>query len=121
LYLLRLISGGVTSGYKSAVDIAKGSYIDRHTITKWNAYVISNETIIFDQAFEFKDARTGATDVSMPNSGFMITQAIRFNNKAHKITLTTTKSAVPVTIGRIRTGPGFTFPTTHLTVTQTVK
>ena len=50
----------------------------------------ANGSIVVSQAFIFNDARTGATNVVAPNSGFQITHTAILNQDG-SVTLTTSK------------------------------
>jgi hypothetical protein len=109
-----------TSTWFPAARFVPGVYFDRHLVPTL-FYIRRDESSEQDQAFEFRDTRTGANDISMPNSGFIIRQDIYKRLGSRQLMLTTTKAGAPVTVDGISTEAGFTSPTMLLTVTQRVR
>jgi probable HAF family extracellular repeat protein len=108
-----------TSTWSNAAGFRPGVYYDSHTVPV--VFIRPDESSEQDQAFEFRDTRTGANYMAMPNSGFIIRQDIYENKHTHKLFLTTTKAGAPVTVSGITTDAGLTSPTPFLTITQRVR
>jgi hypothetical protein len=94
---------------------------DRHLIPKLLLDFDKDGGIEVDQAFEFRDARTGASDVAIPSSGFIIRQDYYEKLHTHQWFLTTTKAGAPVTIGNISTDAGVIVPPPFLTLTEKIE
>ena len=95
---------------------------DTHSIAQFLVHVkLFDSSVEFDQLFKFEDARTGAIDIPISNSGFIIRMDFHRNNHTRRWFLTTTKAGSPVTIGKLNTEAGLIVPPPFLTVTEKIK
>ena len=111
------------SGNMSAVEIATGVISDFHIVIKTKlkySQFLSEQSSLYDQAFKFKDARTGGIDLPVRNSGFEVSFTALTDKRTGKLKLIVTKLPAHVVVGKISTNPGFTYPTSPLTITQFV-
>lgn len=84
-------TGGVTSGFFPATI---GSLTDSHSTP--DAILTGNGTRIANQTFIYNDLRTGATNASCPNSGFIITRTATLNADG-SVTFVTRKAGAATT------------------------
>jgi hypothetical protein len=84
-------TGGQVSGFFPATV---GSLTDSHSTP--NAVLTGNGTRIANQTFIFNDLRTGATNASCPNSGFIITRTATLNADG-SVTFVTNKHGAATT------------------------
>jgi len=84
--------GALNSGY---IDATLGSVTDTHSFP--TALLTGTGVQDANQAFEFRDQRTGAQDVPAPNSGFLIERNVFRDPITGALMITTSKMGMAVT------------------------
>ena len=109
-----------TSSWFTASEMATGILHDDHAVK--TRYLARGASLTQYQAFEFRDTRTGANAVVVPDSGFVITQDVVLirNPRRHSrsLFLITGKYGASVTVYGRSTEAGLTSPTSPLTYIQ---
>lgn len=94
------------SGYRSVAYTMSNP--DTHDVLASLIRIVGS-TRDFHQTFKFVDTRTGAQDIPVANSGFIITQTVILDSSDGKVKLKTTKRGAATTARGIASNGGATF------------